>query len=265
MDEQTYLPPVSELLTLGACEVGGEWLDYTALGIGPEHIPELIRMAMDPELHEAYVEETGADAAIHAWRALGQLRAEAAIEPLVQLLTRIDDEADDWVSEEIPPVLERIGPAALATLVPYLADPSHGLWARVSAAEVLGGIGTRFPETRSTCVDALLGQLERLAENDPDLNAFLILPLTQLKAVEAAPAIERAFAADAVDTTVMGDWEDVQVELGLLERRQTPRNYGGSPGITDLAGRRHKADKQKKSKRKQQKKSRKINRKKKRR
>jgi hypothetical protein len=32
--------------------------------------------------------------------------------------------------------------------------------------------------------------------------------------VEAAPLIERAFAAKRIDLSVMGDWEDAQVELG---------------------------------------------------
>jgi hypothetical protein len=35
--------------------------------------------------------------------------------------------------------------------------------------------------------------------------------------------MERAFAADRVDISIPGDWEDVQVELGLIEERQTPR------------------------------------------
>jgi hypothetical protein len=58
--------------------------------------------------------------------------------------------------------------------------------------------------------------LEYFAANEPDVNGFLILGLVELQATEAAPLIERAFAARSVDLMVMGDWEDVQVELGLL-------------------------------------------------
>jgi hypothetical protein len=32
-----------------------------------------------------------------------------------------------------------------------------------------------------------------------------------------------AFAADRIDLSVNGDWEDVQVELGLLPARLTPK------------------------------------------
>jgi len=37
----------------------------------------------------------------------------------------------------------------------------------------------------------------------------------KLGAKEAAPLMEQAFAADRVEYIVMGDWEDVQVRLGL--------------------------------------------------
>jgi len=47
--------------------------------------------------------------------------------------------------------------------------------------------------------------------------------LVELKAVESKLTIERAFAADSVDSTVMGDWEDVQVDLGLIPARRSPR------------------------------------------
>lgn len=51
---------------------------------------------------------------------------------------------------------------------------------------------------------------------DPGLNGFIISDLVDLQAVQAAPIIKRAFAAECVDLSVMGDWEDVQIKLGLL-------------------------------------------------
>jgi hypothetical protein len=61
--------------------------------------------------------------------------------------------------------------------------------------------------------------------SDPSLNGFVIRSLIQLEAVESAPVIEQTFAADAVDFLITGDWQDVQVELGLLERRRSPRRW----------------------------------------
>jgi len=45
----SYQPPVATLLTQGKCQfaVPSNWLNYLELGLGPEHIPDLIRMATD--------------------------------------------------------------------------------------------------------------------------------------------------------------------------------------------------------------------------
>ena len=59
-------------------------------------------------------------------------------------------------------------------------------------------------------------QLELFDENDSEINEYLVASLVELHATEAAPLMERAFAAGSVEEDLMGDWEDVQVELGLL-------------------------------------------------
>lgn len=222
MTEHDYPSPVSELLGLGDCRGQSEWPDYLALGLGEEHVPELIRMALDEELHTADAESDALWAPIHAWRALAQLGAEEAAKPLTRLLYRIDEYDDDWVGEELPEVFGQLGPAAIPVLVGYLADDAHGLWARIGAAQGLREIGTRHPEARSDAIDALAETLEGFAELDPTLNAFLVSYLVDLDAVEATPLMERAFEAEQVDYGVMGDWEDVRMELGLLEVRETP-------------------------------------------
>src|SRR5439155_22640571 len=82
------------------------------------------------------------------------------------------------------------------------------------------------PEARDDVVAALMGQLEAFQRNGEALNANLVVGLTELRAAEALPLIERAFAAGAVDRAVMGDWEDVQIEFGVKDARDTSRpNY----------------------------------------
>ena len=222
MGIESYAPPVDKLLTYGdAHKHGGnpqDWPEYLELGIGPEHIPDLIRMATDEELRWADSESLEVWAPIHAWRTLGALHAEAAIEPLLSLLKEIDENDDDWVQEELPEVYGRIGPAAIPALAAYMADKTHHLWARVAVVDSLEKIAKMHPESRDECVAILTRQLEQFAENDEELNGFLVSDLVKLKAVEAAPLMERAFAADRVDTFLMGDWYDVEVELGLISR-----------------------------------------------
>ena len=222
----TYTSPVDKLLTLGEAEpvVPDAWPNYLELGLGPEHIPDLIRMATDHEIRTIETKEGEEDepefwAPIHAIRALGQLHAEAASEPLVHLLAEL--EHDEWMLEELPLVYGLIGPAAIPALTAYLADSSNEMYSRSYAANGLEEIGERHPESRSEAIAAITKQLEAFEENDFELNAFLIANLAHLKAVEALPLIERAFAADRVDEFVI-NLDDVLVHFGLKEREEVP-------------------------------------------
>jgi len=230
MPTTLYAFPLDELLTLGdARPTKHHWPDYRQYGLTAEHIPDLIRMATDDELNTANSQSAKVWAPTHAWRALGQLHAESAAEPLTSLFHLIDDNDDDMVNEELPEVLGLIGPAAIPVVVAYLADTSHGLWARVAAALSLGEIGQRHPDSRGECIAALTRQLEHFEEQDESLNAFLVGPLRDLRSVESAQVMERAFAADRVAIGVYGDWEDVQIDMGLRQARETPKpDYAAS-------------------------------------
>ncbi len=221
--ETTYGPPLAQLLSLGEPGKDDKDVKYRKRGLGPEHVPELIRMATDEELHTGPADSDIYWAPVHAWWALGELQAEEAIVPLLSLLRRIDDDNDDWVNDDIPEVLAQIGTAALDPTTEYLSDPAHGDWARVSAAKTIALIGQNFPGWYEDCVARLSAQLEHYAVQSPMLNAFLISSLLDLDAYEAAPVMEKAFAAGRVDEDVQGDWEDTQIELGLKTDREHER------------------------------------------
>jgi hypothetical protein len=222
-----YEPPVADLLTLGEEETrfGQPWPDYVArFGLTAEHVPELIRLATDRELNGPYdVTRPEAWAPVHAWRALGQLRAVEAARPLAELLAWIQD--DDFALEELPRVFGLLGSGAIPALRALLRDPRADQWARVAAAGGLRHIAEAEPATRDEAVAAITEVLGLLSGNDPDFNALLISALIGMRAAETAPLIRRAFEADAVEESIVGDWEDVQIALGLLDQRITPRPH----------------------------------------
>jgi hypothetical protein len=230
-----YSPPVDQLLKLGDCRSGAR-PPYRVMGFTLEHVPELIRMSIDPELNRGDSESDEIWAPIHAWRVLGLLRAEEAIEPLLGMLPEFEDST--WPGEEYPDVFGHIGPAAIPALSRYVADRSQGTWHRATCADALTKIGAAWPEARGECIAPLARLLEDSAEDDDVLLGSVVNYLLDLNAVEAAPAMERAFAEKRVDLSAAGDWEDIQVELGLLEERITPaRNYfrESNPGLAKLA------------------------------
>jgi hypothetical protein len=231
----SYDETVAKLLTYGACDYGSEnetWPDYLALDFTGAHVPELIRMVSDSDLNGADQDSPHIWAPTHAWRALGQLRAETAAGPLVRLFEQFKH--DDWLNDELPEVFSLIGPAAIPALAEFLGDDRVEEICRISVPACLEGIALTHAESRDACTEALARQLERYETNGDTLNAFLILSLTKLEATEAIGLIRRAFADDCVDLIVQGDVEDVELELGLRRQRSTPRRRLDPFGLSAL-------------------------------
>lgn len=220
-----YSKPVCQLLTYGGYasiqNLGDAWPNYLELGLAEEHIPELIRMISDQALNKASGDNPEVWAPLHAWRALGQLKAVEASEPLVRLYETLPD--DDWLSPELPKVFSLIGPASIPAIQRYLCDDNVDGFHKIGAPSCLEMIALNHPGHRDDCIAVLEGQLSACKTNGNTFNAFLILALVKLQAKEAIEAIKAAFKADLVDISVMGDLEDAEIELGLRSHRETPR------------------------------------------
>lgn len=226
-----YSEPVARLLTEGECssDTSQPWLDYQSLGIRDRDIPDLIQMATDQALYDLDANALETWAPIHAWRALGQLGATGAVNPLLQQANEYVDEEGwwDWMAMELPTVFAMIGESILPNLVTVIHDRTRSSWARVIALDGLTALAQRSEESngsvRQQCIAALLEELAYFVENPPEFNSFVIGALSKLRVVTAAPLIEQAFAAGAVDEMMHGDWNEIQVQLGLKSRIGVPR------------------------------------------
>jgi hypothetical protein len=231
----SYKPPVSKLLTYGSCldPDMGSTPDYVQeLGFTDADIPELIRLVCDRDLSTGNSEKAETWAIVHAWRTLGQLKAEAAIAPLLSLFELCEE--DEWMMSEMPEVFGSIGGQAISPLTEYMADTSHIEMARTLASESLAEIGMNYPELRSQCVAVLTKQLEQFEQNPINLNSLAISGLVELEALESAAVIEQAFASERVDLMFEGDWDEVQVSLGLKSRDQVPKKDFMPPELREF-------------------------------
>ena len=98
MESWNYAPPLDKLLdiSLDIDQKFEDWADYVGmLNLTQEHIPELIRMATDKKLRFSDAEDESYAGPVHAWRALGQLRAQEAAQPLT---ANFSWNNDDWVA-----------------------------------------------------------------------------------------------------------------------------------------------------------------------
>ena len=226
-----YPEPVRALLQAGedqSVDVA-EWQDYAAtFGLTDADIEPLIRLACDPALRDEATDSIEAWAPMHAWRALAQLRAEAAVAPLLALLERLDADDDIGAEDEMPVVFGIIGAPAIPHMAAFLADRSKPTFVTADAAGSLAQIALRHPECRAECIEVLMRVLRPHADANSVVNGFAVGRLLDLSAVEAIDAIRAAFRSGVVDASISGDFEDVEIAFGLRARRTKPRDFSTS-------------------------------------
>lgn len=201
-------------------------IDYVAVcHLTREDIPELTELAKKWADFEwiKFMEQSENDPdhdakellPVTAWRGLACLKASEVAAELLEFLNFLATEDDDWNLEEYPRVFAMLGPETLEVLMQFAGDQNNHPWARITAIDSILEIGTRYEASSAIATEWLTEQMRNAERNPVDVNSSLLVALLDLKAVTAAEAIERAFAANRIDAGMAGDWEEVRNELGV--------------------------------------------------
>ncbi len=178
-------------------------------------------MATDAELLNTDTDSPEFLAVIHAWHALAQLKVAAAVEPMLNLIDA--SKYDLLFDQEYPKVFALTGEVAIPELKNYLYDENREDLVRAHALHSLNAFGKTY---RQACLDILCELLQKLDQSSKELAGMVISSLMDLKATEAIETIRDAFNRDCVNISIPGDLEDVEIDLGLRNKRDTPRpNY----------------------------------------
>jgi len=201
-------------------------LNYSSLGFGTTHVDELIHMATDPELLNADEEDKEFWGAVHAWGALGELKATGAIAPLLDLCEQYE-ELDLLFDQEFPKVFTLMGASAISGLKSYIFDDSRGDLCHSYALSCVEAISVTH---RKECLEIYCELLQQADQEKRLLAGLVICALVDLEATETIETIRDVFERDCVDIEIPGDIEDVEIALGLRSKRDTPApNYNFLP------------------------------------
>lgn len=238
MPQEVYI--IERLLKAGDPQERKNWQDHdgcyiTACEVTTDDVDDLIEIARNWSQGDWFDSTAPLDAAVDvrllpvtAWRALADLKAGAAVQPLIDMLLELNDQYDDWTQEELPHVFGKIGESAIKPLTDLAEDVHSPEFMRCLAVTGLCCVATYHPETRERLVTLQIGMLDAARADDLQLNTTLMYDLVELQAVEAAESIERAFAGNLLDVGMLGDWEDVRRKLGVaglgLEMPENPFN-----------------------------------------
>ncbi len=127
--------------------------------------------------------------------------------------------SDDAAGVELPIVLGMIGPETIGPLTEFLDDRTHDNHARGMALDALEEVVKRNPSSRDSVVRIITDYLE---QPDPDalfFNGWAVSTLISLEARESVETLRRLYRSGKVDDIVCGDLEEVEIGLGLRERR----------------------------------------------
>jgi len=221
-----YFPPVNIILELGSTGDLPDNFTYQSLGIKSEHIPELIHLLCNESIHEENYEPLYDWIIVHASRALLELKATQSIPAFLGMLRLIDDDNNDLIADEFPDIIGEFGEAALEPTARYLADPSKGDWSRMCSVSIISKIAELHPHLKEPCREILHHQLEKMEVQSYSFNSSLMCSLVDLKSFASLDLIEKGFKEGRFNKDYRGDWESVQIDMGLLEKRITPYEPG---------------------------------------
>ena len=197
-----------------------DWPDYASLGFGEDEVEELLNLMSDFYLSFEQSDEESA-LSIHAWRALATMGDLEVLPEFFALSIECDDIEDEWVADEFPELMSRFGMAAL----PALKEAVEGNGEYPCLAEGLVEALPKMVVNEGERETALL-TLKELSDGklcDREMRGLIICALIELKAVEMVDEIREQFAANRVNVTLAGDLEEVEIALGLREKRETSK------------------------------------------
>lgn len=197
-----------------------KWPDYASLNLGEDAIDDLLDLTSDYYLSMEQSDEESA-ISIHAWRSLAVMKNLELMPEFIILACECDVIDDDWFAHDFPKVMSYLGMPALPALLQGIEDnPSVDIFVERLGKALLEMVES--DEDRSQALKAL-SDLFGKAYLDRDLYAFVVSGLIDLKGKEKIDLIREQFAANRVNVSLVGDLEEVELQLGLREARDTPK------------------------------------------
>jgi uncharacterized protein len=192
--------------------------NFSAMRLSAQEAPLLLDILLDPPLPMGDGSDTWVS--LYAWRALKSLGTPVDIASLLRTLELHQDST--WALDELPEVIATAGERAIAPTLAYIQSDADEL-VRGLAMSVLPLVVKAHPATREAVIEQLTTLLAHQTADTAELNGFLVLALIELKALDSLVVMHNAYQKGIVSEAVAGDWEDVEMSLGLRKERSQPR------------------------------------------
>ncbi|MGF1452956.1 MAG: hypothetical protein ACFB21_12885 [Opitutales bacterium] len=213
MKIEPYNERIQKLTRLGEPKFREPWRDYAAeFGLTEADRDEVIRMFEDTSWYDLKPKNPAYWSGIHAGRALAFLGPdEDTFTALICVLE--ENPEDDWLCEDVPEILGRLGEPALLAVTDYLNDPHAVPEAKCSLADFYNALIKHHRALKPTALAALRRLIADFNRHDPAFNGLVVAWLIELMVKSALPSIRIAYLSNKVEPSICGYLEDVEAKF----------------------------------------------------
>jgi len=160
------------------------WRNYPReFGLQAQHTDQLLHIVLASVSDQA--EEIGDWVALHARRALAELRVLEVIEPLLEQAM-----ADEGLLLDLPIIAGLVGPPAIPRLLPHLQQGEHDELLKIAAIEGVMLVGLWHPEATDQVTDILCRSLEGYPNRAITVNGAFLSAIKFLSPTACREVIE---------------------------------------------------------------------------
>jgi uncharacterized protein len=196
----------------------GTNLDYRALGLSEESIPELLELLSTYE--EVDDDERSEAIEIHLHRALAEVGDPSIEQLFLEKIKLVPFTQDQLFVAEFPDLMRRMGVKMTVPLY-QLLEEEEVEFETIAAVEALEKLADD-PSLKKEIIASFGNRLKRMGF-DRALHAHIIAALINLKSAEHIDLIRALYEANLVDISMNGDLEEVELDLGLRDVRTTEK------------------------------------------
>lgn len=221
---------VAQLLSLGRdklMRVDGE--SYVKrFGFTQDDVPQLLKLANDMEIYKHDYSDIPEDegleffGVIHAWHTLSELGVIEFKKMLLQMVEDGDEhEYDDWILDNFVKLIKPYRKDMYNYFAEGAIQEQKNTWTRLCYLDTIKEM-LEADEVSLQEVEKLIVKILSQGENSI-VNASIIAICMDYKLTEHLELIKECYDRDAVDLMHHGDLEDVEIGMGIKERRETER------------------------------------------
>ena len=165
----------------------------------------------DDEYDSIFVENDAVRLGIEAAKLLAYVNTIDAIPTILSFLHWLHQSGEeDACTDYGPDIILGLGSAAAIPLLRHVVQPGGNESVKCTVVEGIKALGERDSSIQNTLTFLIIQGLSEENEFSPILNSDLMMLAIDWQLVDAAEAIERAFAGNRIDCGTAGDWNQVR-------------------------------------------------------